>query len=541
MNKSPNNSVCASALQGSMAVVLICLSAILFASNFRADTPQQPKRTTRFGGPDGSFPPVPISVIAPTFTMDIADGFGINEQTVSVSNVDPALQYNGFQGDLIFDSAIAEPFLIHGNPVARGGLTSNSPWNVSGVVLNSGPGTLKTLRISAFGNTVDNVINGSGPLFVIHWKRVSSTVGQSAPVTWAPSPNDFIFIDCNLDAWAATPQNNGMITITEGTFSISGHIAYCPNPTAPSLPGVLLTRTPSDSGAGLSDESGNYVFSSFVSGDSYTVTPSKAALHPGYFGIDTTDTIATQRHFLGLSLLTGCRLTAADVNGDGHVDTVDVTGINRFYLGQSTGIGNTGNYKFIPPNRQYTPISGNQTNQSYDAFVVGDVAMGFVHRPSEQSPDMAEGNELPATVAMLALPALRVDQFRGNFVAPVTTSAIDGRNRLVGFQGDMTFDERVVRFEEEPVEKAGLTSGNWVVAGNVLPGTGPIRTLRVAGYSTDFQPLSGEGPLFQLKVSRIHGGRQGAAKLTWSGAPNQFIFIDADLKAQLPASARSSN
>ena len=167
--------------------------------------------------------------------------------------------------------------------------------------------------------------------------------------------------------------------------------------------------------------------------------------------------------------------------------------------------------------------------------------MGFVHRPSEQSPDMAEGNELPATVAMVALPALRDGHSLGNFVAPVTTSAIDGRNRLVGFQGDITFDERVIRFEEEPVEKAGLTSGNWTVAGNVLPGAGPIRTLRVAGYSTDFQSFSGEGPLFQLKVSHLQEGRQGAAKLTWSVAPNQFIFIDADLKAQLPASASSSN
>src|SRR5439155_20994117 len=141
---------------------------------------------------------------------------------------------------------------------------------------------------------------------------------------------------------------------------------------------------------------------------------------------------------------------------------------------RTTGIGSVGQYRFNPPNRQYTSISGNETNQSYDAFVVGDVAMGFVHRPSEQTPDMAEGNELPATVAMVALPALRDGHSLGNFVAPVTTSAIDGRNRLVGFQGDITFDERVIRFEEEPVEKAGLTSGNWTVAGNVLPGTGPI-------------------------------------------------------------------
>jgi len=47
----------------------------------------------------------------------------------------------------------------------------------------------------------------------------------------------------------------------------------------------------------------------------------------------------------------------------------------------------------------------------------------------------------------------------------VTTSAIDGRNNLVGFQGDLTFDERAVRFQDEPIQKAGLTSDNWIVAG----------------------------------------------------------------------------
>src|SRR5947207_13987604 len=328
MNKSPNNSLGGSALQLSIAVVLICFSAILFASNFRADTAQQPKRTTRFGGPAGSYPPAPVTVAAPTFTMDVGDGFAVYNQTVSVSNIDPALHYNGFQGDLIFDSAIAVPSPTN-NPVARFGLTGDGSWNVSGQVLNSGPGTLKTLRVSAFVGEADVWTSGSGPLYVIHWKRVSSTVGQSTALTWAPYPNDFIFIDDNLEGWSATPQNNGMITITQGTPSISGHIDYCPNPTAPSLSGVVLTLTPNDSEVGLSDGSGNYAFPSLVAGDSYTVTPSKTALYPGSAGINTSDVLATQRHFLGLSLLTGCRLTAADINGDGRVDNVDVTGILR--------------------------------------------------------------------------------------------------------------------------------------------------------------------------------------------------------------------
>ena len=123
-----------------------------------------------------------------------------------------------------------------------------------------------------------------------------------------------------------------------------------------------------------------------------------------------------------------------------------------------------------------------------------------------------------------------------NFIAAVKTSAIDAKNKLVGFQGDFTFDERVVTFQSEPVQKAGLTGGNWNVSGNVLPGTGPIRTLRISAFSNDFTPLSGSGTLFELRMTRVSKAAQGTP-LLWAAPPDQFIFIDADLKTQKPGNA----
>ena len=128
----------------------------------------------------------------------------------------------------------------------------------------------------------------------------------------------------------------------------------------------------------ISDASGNYTFSSLASGGSYTVTPAKSARTPGSTGINTVDVIATQRHFLAISLLTGCRLTAADVNGDANVNTVDVIAIQRFFLGLSTGIANVGKYQFSPTNRTYPVLSGDQTGQNFDTLVFGDVATPFV-------------------------------------------------------------------------------------------------------------------------------------------------------------------
>jgi hypothetical protein len=93
---------------------------------------------------------------------------------------------------------------------------------------------------------------------------------------------------------------------------------------------------------------------------------------------------------------------------------------------------------------------------------------------------MLSYSEVASTVAAVALPEVAIDQPKTNFIATVKTTDIDAKSNLVGFQGDFTFDERVVTFQNEPVRKAGITGGNWNVSGNVLDGPGPIRTLRVS-------------------------------------------------------------
>ena len=112
------------------------------------------------------------------------------------------------------------------------------------------------------------------------------------------------------------------------------------------------------------------------------VTPTKSARTPGSAGIDTVDVIAAQRHFLNLGTpLSGCRLQAADVNGDTVINTVDVIAIQRFFLGLTTGIANTGKYRFVPMNRTYPGIVSNQTAQNYYTLIFGDVASPFAEGP----------------------------------------------------------------------------------------------------------------------------------------------------------------
>ena len=326
----------------------------------------------------------------------------------------------------------------------------------------------------------------------------------------------------------------------------SGTISYCSNPNLNPVPNVALTLTGTMSGSTLSDGSGNYTFSSLPSGGNYVVTPAKATLTPGSADINTVDVIAVQRHFLLIGTpLAGCRLTAADVDLNTSVNTVDVIAIQRFFLGLTTGISNTGKYKFTPATRSYQSLFSNQTGQNFDALISGDVAAGFVHRPDSPSQTgagnegMSPGDVVPM-VAAVALPEVAVDPSKSNFIASVRTTAIDAKSNLVGFQGDFTFDERVITFRSEPVQKAGLTGGNWNVSGNVLSGPGPIRTLRISAFSNDFTPLSGSGALFELRMKGESKATQGT-ELVWAAAPNHFIFIDADLNTRKPANSATGS
>jgi hypothetical protein len=160
---------------------------------------------------------------------------------------------------------------------------------------------------------------------------------------------------------------------------VSGHVSFCSNPALPPVPSVALSLTGSGSGSTLSDGSGNYVFSSVVTGGAYTVTPTKAGLSAAANGINTVDVLAVQRHYLNvLPIPPDCRLTAADVNGDSAITTVDVIAIQRFFLGLSTGLANVGKYQFSPANRSYSDLVSDQTNQNYDALIFGDVVVPFV-------------------------------------------------------------------------------------------------------------------------------------------------------------------
>ena len=305
------------------------------------------------------------------------------------------------------------------------------------------------------------------------------------------------------------------------------------------MTGVTLHLTGDSTDLVISDASGNYSFTVLIPG-SYVVTPSKSPLPPTGQGITIADALAVTRHYLGITPLpAGCRLSAGDVNNDSVINTQDAIAIQRFYIGLTVGTANVGKYAFVPASRSYSQMAGPETGQDFDAFVYGDVNTPFVNRPGDPSPDSASDSTASDIPLFITLPESPSAPSRANGVSAVSVSAIDPKMKLVGFQGDFTFDERVINFQGDPVRKAGLTAGNWSVTGNVLDGVGPIRTLRISAYSTDFKPLAGSGTLFELRMKEAKGRR--GTPLNWCAPPNDFIFIDAELNAQKPRNAPRTN
>src|SRR5678815_1359776 len=226
MKKRQTNSAGGSAPQIAISVALLSVSAILFASNFRAAPPSQPQY--------GFYPPLPLPTLPDPVTPDGVPGItvalpidSINADVVptNVTVIEPVsttlidntttgpVGYVGFQGDFSYDSAVIG-FATGGSlgpAVQRAGLTSDPSWNVSSNILNTGPGTFKTIRISAI-STNFMPLNGAGTLFELRPFRVGSA-GSSSPLVWATGANQFIFIDDNLETQVPT-QTNGLITLT---------------------------------------------------------------------------------------------------------------------------------------------------------------------------------------------------------------------------------------------------------------------------------------------------------------------------------------
>jgi hypothetical protein len=251
----------------------------------------------------------------------------------------------------------------------------------------------------------------------------------------------------------------------------------------------------------------------------------------------------------GGTLLTGCAELAAHAAGNPTVTIADALAIQQFVINIPFGANNlTGKWRFIPPQRTYSSLSGTQPNENYSAYIIGDV-MGTVVFPTPTPPlppdkaqalpsaGKAAGSESPEAVNPKPVATVTLGESslapgnRSELIVPVTVSKIDPaiHGQLQAFQTDLAFDSNVINFQSPAVQKAGLTShGNWSLMASVL-GKDRMKTLRVSCFALDNGALSGSGTLFELRVQST-GQSCTSIKLT----PSNFIFVDSNLRQHTP-------
>ncbi len=222
-------------------------------------------------------------------------------------------------------------------------------------------GTPGKIVVGAFGT---EALTGSGAL-----------VGIIFNVVGAPGSATNLCIDK-----AILNANNPLAKISvpcvpytvQNVFSIAGNISYCQN-SAP-VDSVQLNISGAVSDSLVSDISGNYLFNNIAGGLTYTVTPSKSGDIPP-LTVTCFDAALIAQIAVGILLADHCDSLSADVDEDGNIFTFDAALVCRYAVGLAPfgPTDHSGEWRFEPAARSYTPLLSNQTNQDFSAVLLGDI------------------------------------------------------------------------------------------------------------------------------------------------------------------------
>lgn len=158
--------------------------------------------------------------------------------------------------------------------------------------------------------------------------------------------------------------------------SISGAISYGTVPVGQSkfVSGVLMSATGASSSSVNSDAAGAYLLDNLTSESNYTVTPTKSGNINGITAFDATLVLRCVAAGASCTFTDNQKL-AADTNNSNSITAFDATQILRFVAAgaQTTNTGQTGTWKFNLAYRTYNPLSASQSNQNYDAILIGEI------------------------------------------------------------------------------------------------------------------------------------------------------------------------
>lgn len=398
---------------------------------------------------------------------------------IVVSNINAAQGVTAYDFVLTFNSSIVTP----ASPAFDTAGTLSS-----GMTITPNVGVSGQITLSAFGTTP---LSGSGVLLNLKFNvNANATVGACSNLNWT----SFTFNEgtpCSTTA-------NGQVCVVGGT--ISGTVNYCIGTPVKTVPGVTLTAAGTPSGMFTTGSNGVYQIAG-LGGGPYTVTPTKTG---AVNGISSFDASLVAQAAAGIITLTSCQQIGADVSNNGTVSSFDASLIAQTVAGiPNSGIAGT--WKFVPNNRSYPTLSGNQVNQNYDAILVGDVSGNW----TPAAPLAPPGNTASQVSVYLSPPVTATDT---TLEVPIMVSNLTGR-KVVSYDFAITFDPNLLQPQGQSIDTRNtLSSGMTITFNSRTPG-------RLVVSAFGIRPLSGSGPLLKVKFN-MNGHTTADANLNIQG----FVF-----------------
>jgi uncharacterized protein (TIGR03437 family) len=414
--------------------------------------------------------------------VDVAISSALLASTGSTLNVPINVSDLTGKGALSFDATITfDPAVLRlqSTPIDRIGTLS------SAMTVTVNTSTLGQIRISAFNSAA---LSGAGVLLNLKFDVIGAN-GACSNLHWA----SFRF---NEGTPCAT-TTNGRACVGSGSTSLSGTVSYCVSPKP--VPGVMIAANGTPSASLTTGTNGVFQFTGLGSG-AYTLTPSKTG---DVNGITSFDAALVALHVVGASTLNSCQQVAGDASNNGALSSFDAALIAQAVVGIPNPANFTGTWKFVPPARSYASLAGAQTNQNFDAVLVGDVSGNWSPGASTLLPS-SRFSFLEALQTNVSLPA--VNAIKGTTITvPVNVGDLTGMN-VIAYDFDLMFDPTLLQPATTPYDAAGTLSSAFTITANATTGR-----LRLSAFGT--AALSGSGTLLKLTFNVIGAGT--TTNLTW--------------------------
>jgi hypothetical protein len=272
-------------------------------------------------------------------------------------------------------------------------------------------------------------------------------------------------------------------------FDITGNVIYCPNGNP--VPNADMILTGGASATDVTDPLGYYEFLNLLGGQDYTVTPSKSGDVDPLFDISCFDAALCAQIAVGILSADHCDSLAADVDEDGNIFTFDAALICRYAVGLPpfSADDHTGEWRFEPASRSYTPLNSDQPNQDYSAALLGDV----------------DGNWTPAA-PQLAKQGIKEVSFEGLNGIDIPAGEIisipfmvEAGEEVISADIDFRYDPQIMRFVE-------VATGSLAENFQVIANTEEDGRVRVGAFSAT--AVTGKDELLALRFEVIGKDRQ---------------------------------